>query len=286
MPKMPKIFECIHCDFKCFKSSNYTNHLLTLKHQILTTSDKKMPKIIIHECLCGKVYKHSSSLCNHKKTCGILKPDNINEVVTKEMVMQLIKQNKELQEMLNEQSNKMFEIAKEGKCITNNNTTNNFNLNVFLNEHCKDAVNIMDFVDSLQPQLKDLEDTARLGYVEGMSRIFITGLQNIDVHRRPIHCSDLKRDVLYIKDQNTWEKEDDDRSKISKAIKILGNKNIKQIYQWQKENPNYNDPSSKQNDRYMKMICNVMSGSTIEEQQSNLHKVIKNVTKEVVINKT
>jgi hypothetical protein len=246
-----------------------------------------------YECPCGKIYSHATTLCTHKKKCEYLKtelynPTNEenNDLITKELVMQLIKQNQELQQMLNEQSIKMYEIAKEGKHVTNNTTNNTFNLNVFLNDQCKDAVNIMDFVDSLQPQLQDLEDTARLGYVEGMSRIFIKGLQNIDVHRRPIHCSDLKRDVLYIKDQDAWEKEDDDRSKISKAIKTLGNKNIKQIYQWQKENPNYNDPSSKQNDRYMRMICNVMSGSTIEEQHSNLHKVIKNVTKEVVIDKT
>jgi hypothetical protein len=179
----------------------------------------------------------------------------------------------------------MFELAKEGKYITNNTTNNHFNLNVFLNEKCKDALNLTDFVDTLKVKLKDLENTARLGYAEGVTQIFINGLSELNVHKRPIHCSDSKREVLYIKDQDTWEKEDEERTKLSKAIKTIGNKNIQQIKEWQKANPEYNNPESKQNDRYMKMICNVMSGSTVEEQQSNLQKVIKNVTKEVIIDK-
>jgi hypothetical protein len=181
----------------------------------------------------------------------------------------------------------MYELAKEGKYVTNNTTNNNthFNLNVFLNEKCKDAVNLMDFIDSLQVKLKDLEYTARIGYVEGISQIFINGLSELDVHKRPIHCSDFKRDVLYIKDHDLWEKEDDNKSKLTRAIKIIGNKNIKQISTWQKENPEYNNPESKQNERYMKMLCNAMSGSTKEEQDINLQKIIKNVTKEVVIDK-
>jgi hypothetical protein len=158
-------------------------------------------------------------------------------------------------------------------------------LNVFLNEKCKDALNLTDFVDTLKVKLRDLENTARLGYAEGVTQIFINGLSELNVHKRPIHCSDSKREVLYIKDQDTWEKEDEDRTKLSKAIKTIGHKNIQQITEWQKVNPEYNNPESKQNDRYMKMICNVMSGSTVEEQQSNLQKVIKNVTKEVIIDK-
>jgi hypothetical protein len=179
----------------------------------------------------------------------------------------------------------MYDIAKEGKYVTNN-TTNNFNLNVFLNEKCKDAVNLMDFVDSLNVKLKDLEYTARLGYSEGISQIFINELSEMDVHRRPIHCSDSKREIIYIKDHDLWEKEDENKTKLTKAIKIVGNKNIQQIGEWQKANPEYNDPSSKQNDRYMKMICNAMSGSTKEESEKNYEKIIKNIAKEVIINKT
>jgi hypothetical protein len=208
-------------------------------------------------------------------------PKNAEEGPMTSIVLNLLNQNAELQKIILEQS-------KETK-VTNtniiNNTTNNFNLNVFLNEKCKDALNLTDFVDTLKVKLKDLENTARLGYAEGVTQIFINGLSELNVHKRPIHCSDSKREVLYIKDQDTWEKEDEDRTKLSKAIKTIGHKNIQQIAEWQKVNPEYNNPESKQNDKYMKMICNVMSGSTVEEQQSNLQKVIKNVTKEVIIDK-
>ena len=184
-------------------------------------------------------------------------------------------------------NNKIMELAKEGKYVTNNNnTTNNFNLNIFLNEKCKDALDLMEFVDTLQLKLHDLEETARLGYVEGISKIFMRGLQQLDIYKRPIHCSDLKREVLYIKDKNLWEKDDDEKTRLTNAIKIIGNKNIKQIPEWQKLNPEYRDPDSKQNDRYMKLLFNAMSGSTEEEQASNMNKIIKNIAKAVVIDKT
>jgi hypothetical protein len=210
------------------------------------------------------------------------------EPITKELVMQLIQQNQNLQNLLIDQNNKMYELAKEGKTITNNTTTNNnnFNLNVFLNEKCKDAVNLMDFVDSLNVKIKDLENTARLGYAEGISQIFITGLSELNVHKRPIHCSDFKREVLYIKDHDSWEKEDEDKTKLTNAIKIIGSKNMKQISEWQKANPGYNNPESKQNDKYMKMICNVMSGSSKEESEKNYEKIIKNIAKETIIDKS
>jgi hypothetical protein len=205
--------------------------------------------------------------------------------VSDEVVMELIKQNKELQQQLFEQSNKMYEIAKEGKYITNNNMTNNFNLNVFLNDKCKDAMTLMDFVESLQVNVKHLEYTSQVGYVEGVSHIFIDGMKDIDVHYRPLHCSDFRREILYIKNTTGWEKEDESRSHISKAIRMINNKNLKQIIEWQKLYPDYNDPESKTNDRYMKMLYNVMSGSTEEEQEANFNKVIRNVAKEVIINK-
>jgi hypothetical protein len=244
---------------------------------------------------CGKKYKHRQSLFKHKKTCKQICEETIevkqdSPAITTEVVMQLIKQNQQLQNLLIEQNNKMYELAKEGKTINNNNTTNNnnnnFNLNVFLNEKCKDALNLMDFVDSLAVKLKDLENTARLGYVEGISQIFITGLSELNVHKRPIHCSDFKREILYIKDHDSWEKEDEDKTKITNAIKIIGSKNMKQITEWQKANPHYNDPESKQNDKYMKMICNVMSGSSKEESDKNYEKIIKNIAKETIIDKS
>lgn len=291
-----EIFKCEKCDYTTSRISQYKRHMSTDKHKILTntyifgseSSGISKPSQFI--CNCGKTYKHRQSLYNHKNKCKkdkINKPEKEEQPITKELVIQLIQQNQNLQDMLYEQHNKMFELAKEGKYITNNTTNNNhFNLNVFLNEQCKDAINLMDFVDSLNVKLKDLEHTAQVGYAEGVSQIFINGLSELNVHKRPIHCSDSKREVLYIKDDGLWEKEDENKTKLTKAIKIIGSKNIKQISEWQKANPEYNDPESKQNDRYMKMICNAMSGSTKEESEKNYEKIIRNIAKEVVINKS
>ena len=294
-------FECELCDFKCSKKSNFNEHLRTLKHKQLQMPDSFLPKNAekIFPCDCGKEYKHRQSLSVHKKTCKKGQPGtdtttniNGNNETVNDVVIKLINQNKELQQMLLEQNNKFFEIAKDAKNTTNNNTinnttnnTNNFNLQFFLNDTCKDAINLVDFVSSLQVKLKDLEETAKIGYTEGVSRIFINGLNELDVNMRPIHCSDAKRETLYIKNNDEWMKEDDNKSSLTKAIKTVSNKNIKQIVEWQKKYPEYTDPESKQNDKYLHMICNSMSGSSDEEQSKNLNKIIKNITKEVIIDK-
>jgi hypothetical protein len=208
-------------------------------------------------------------------------PKNAEEGPMTSIMLNLLNQNAELQKIILEQS-------KETK-VTNtniiNNTTNNFSLNVFLNEKCKDAITLKDFVDGLEVRLKDLEETAQIGYSEGVSRIFIKGLNELEVNKRPIHCSDAKRETLYIKDNNEWKKEDDNKTELTKAIKIIGKKNMMQIFEWQKKHPEYNDPDSKENDKYQKMIMNAMSGSTTEEQENNMKKIIKNVSKNVVIDK-
>lgn len=299
LPKNPTHFCCKNCGYKTVSKKDYSKHLTTLKHKRLTNTSKKSSE---HVCVCGKTYLHRQSLNNHKRTCLYDSEDlnnNLdleiymnnddkkkNEPITTELLMQLVQQNKNLQEMLHDQHNKMFEIAKEGKTITNNTTNNNhFNLNVFLNETCKDAINLTDFVDSLNVKLQDLEYTAKTSYAEGISKIFINGLSSLNVPDRPIHCSDSKRDIIYIKDKDSWEKEDEHRTKLTKAIKVIGHKNMKQITEWQKANPEYNNPDSKQNDRYQEMLCNAMSGSTKEESERNYEKIIKNIAKKVVIDK-
>ena len=196
--------------------------------------------------------------------------------------------------MLLDQNNKFFEIAKDAKdaknttnnTVNNNNTTNNnFNLNVFLNETCKDALNLSDFVSSLQVKLKDLEETAKIGYTNGVSRIFINGLNELEVNMRPIHCSDAKRETLYIKNNDEWTKEDAEKTNITKAVKKVSNKNIQQVFEWQKKYPEYKDPESKQNDKYLEMLSGAMGGSTDDEQSKNLDKIIRNITREVIIDK-
>ena len=159
-------------------------------------------------------------------------------------------------------------------------------MNIFLNEKCKNALNIMDFVNSLDVEVQDLEETARVGYSEGISKILIRGLRKLDICRRPIHCSDLKRETLYIKDNDIWAKEDKDKSKLKTAIHMVGGKNISQISKWVAKNPEYQDYHSMQNTNYLKLLSNAMVGGSVEETNQNIHKVILNVTKESVIDKS
>ena len=277
-------FVCEKCAFICSKKSNYTSHLLTLKHQngiqLIQNGIQKMPKNAeTFDCDCGNTYKYKSGLYRHKKKCQKM-PKNAEEGPMTSIVLNLLNQNAELQKIILEQS-------KETKVTNTNiiNNTTNFNLNIFLNEKCKDAITLKDFVDGLEVRLKDLEETAQLGYSEGVSKIFINGLNELEVNKRPIHCSDAKRETLYIKDNNEWKKEDDNKTQLTKAIKTIGKKNMMQIFEWQKKHPEYNDPDSKENDKYQKMIMNAMSGSTTEEQENNMKKIIKNVSKNVVIDK-
>jgi len=293
--KNPNIFHCCICDFKSFNKKDYNRHLHTKKHiinveqyNIIENSQKPS-----YKCQCGKIYKDNSGLWRHKKKCINKKidyelseeKDKIKE--TEALIQYLMKENTEFKQLILDQNKQIIEMAKNsGHNNNNNNTTNNsFNLNLFLNETCKNALNIMDFVNQLQVEIKDLEETGRIGFSDGISKIFINGLKDLDISLRPVHCSDLKRETLYIKNDDQWNKENEEKTILTNAIKHVAHKNIKQIPFWQKENPEYNDPNSKQNDKYMKMICNVMSGSTKEEQEQNINKVIRNVSKEVTIDK-
>ena len=287
VPKSSETYFCDKCHYITSRNSQYQRHLLTAKHKNQQLATNLVPKGSTgFTCNCGKEFKDRSGLWRHSKKCQINEIVEKDEPITKELVMQLIKQNQNLQDMLHEQHNKMFELAKEGKYITNNTTNNKtFNLQVYLNETCKDAINLTDFVDSIKVQIKDLEKVGEKGYAEGISEIFINNLQQLKTHSRPIHCSDSKRETLYIKDENQWSKDDEQKSTLTKAIKQVANKNIKQISEWQKQNPKYKDPESKQNDKYMQIVLNSMSGSTNEEANKNYEKIIKNVIKETVIDK-
>ena len=215
--------------------------------------------------------------------------DGINIKDKDALVLHLLKQNGELQ-------NKIIEIAKNTSQITNNtnntnntnshNTTNNaFNLNFFLNETCKDAMNISEFVSSIKINLEDLEHTGRQGYIEGISKIIINNLNNLEQCFRPLHCSDQKREVLYIKDNNEWVKEANEKPILTKAIKTIANENIKQIKNWKDKYPDCTNSNSKKNDLYLKIVSNSMSGLTKEECDKNLNKIISNVVKQSVIQK-
>ena len=248
-------------------------------------------------CGCGKEYQHRQGLWRHKKKCTHnLKKDLANEEKQQQLVEYLLKENSEFKQLMMEQNKnmleqnkQMFELAKNSgnnhHNTTNNNNNNNFNLQFFLNDTCKDAMNIMDFVSQLQVEIKDLEETGRLGFAEGISKIFINGLKQINVNDRPIHCSDFKRETLYIKSNNEWTKENEDKLMLTNAIKHVAHKNIKRISEWTKDHPEYNDPDSKENDRYLQIVSEAMSGATKEETVKNYNKIIKNIAKETVIDK-
>jgi len=239
-------------------------------------------------CKCGKVYKERSGLWKHKKSCQIgscLITDFTNQMQppTNELLMSLLNQNMELQKQI-------IELCKEKNTVINNttnNTTNNnqFNLQLFLNEQCKDALNLGDFVEQIKLQLSDLDMIGRVGYVEGMSKIFMRNLHALDVFKRPIHCSDLKRETLYIKDKDSWEKENTENVKIKRAIKEIEHKNIKQIPQWREENPAAEDTETKKHLEYQNILLEAMGGSTLEDDDKKREKIIRNIAKEVVIDK-
>jgi hypothetical protein len=286
-PKIAKTFCCKTCHYTCCKQSEYDKHISTNKHKRLNNEFSPVDKT--YYCKCGKTYNHMSSLCKHKKTCidpFVLNNDFENP---ENLIKYLMKENAEFKQLLIDQNKQMIELAKNaGHNVTNNTTNNNnnsFNLSVYLNETCKDALNIMDFVNQLQVGIKDLEETGRLGFADGISQIFINGLKQIDINNRPVHCSDLKRETLYIKNNNEWNKEDGERKVLTSAIKHVVNKNIKQIPEWTKIHPDFNDSDSKQNDRYLQIVMESMSGSSKEEANKNYNKIIKNIAKETVIEK-
>jgi hypothetical protein len=289
-------FICECCNIKTNNKKDYNKHILTLKHKKLSNVniiETFVPKnnydCPIFTCkICNKEYLSRVGLWKHKKKC-VTKDDDketmidgINIKDKDALVLHLLKQNSDLQ-------NKIIDMASKST-ITNNtnshNTTNKtFNLQFFLNETCKNAMNITDFVSSIKMELADLEHTGRTNYVEGITNIVVKNLNNLEQQMRPLHCSDLKREVLYIKDNNEWTKDTENKPILTKAIKTIANENIKQINKWVQHYPDCVKSESKKNDLYLKIVSNSMNGLTKEEADKNMNKIITNVAKNVTIEK-
>ena len=294
--KISQKFYCNTCDYSTSNKKDYSKHLLTDKHKktenasdLLVNASKKTTYF---ECICGKNYKHDSSYYRHIKKCNIKEvtpTENIkDDSQTNNLLIQLIKSNTELQKENQEFKNLILEIVKKDTYnntnITNTNSHNkSFNLNFFLNETCKDAMNIMDFVDSIQLQLSDLENVGKIGYVNGISNIIIKNLKELDVEKRPVHCTDKKRETMYVKDENKWEK-DEKNSKISKAIKKVVSKNQRLIPKFKEAHPDCNTYHSKFSDQYNKLILESCGGSGDNDLEKE-EKIIQNISKNVLVDK-
>jgi len=289
--KVACFFHCEKCDYNTSRKSSYVKHLSTVKHSVntsLTKSCEKLLNVTKNETFicpsCYKIYKSRVGLYLHKQKCIQNNEDDSNPKMMI-MFMEMVKQNNDFKELLVDQNKQLIELSS--KSVVNNTTNNNnsFNLQFFLNETCKDALNISDFVKQLQVGVKDLEETGRIGYAEGISKIFINGLKQLDINLRPVHCSDFKRETIYIKDSNQWSKETDENAVLTNAIKDVAHKNIQQIPIWTEEHPEHKDLSSKYNDKYMKLVSEAMPGSTKEESDKNYKKVVRNIMKESIIDK-
>ena len=322
-PKNETEFYCNICNFHCKYKSNYDKHLLTEKHKnkIFIANEGGKQEKIKHICShCNKEYMNNSGLWKHKKICvgmnekepeplqnkfvpsNIITPELFMEVFreSKELQSVLIQQNKELQNKLLEKENQLLEqnkelqsqileLAKNQQVINNNTTTNNtnnqFNLQIFLNETCKDAMNIVDFVNSLKLTTDDFETTGRLGFIDGISRIFIKELKKLETEKLPIHCTDLKRETVYIKDNDIWEKENNEKQKLKWTIDRIAQLNLNQLQNWQQEYPGCKENNTKENEYFFKLAAVALGGKGDDEQDKYRDKIMRNVLKEVVLDK-
>ena len=304
------IFVCELCDFKCCKESNYKIHIETIKHKMVTESNIKMPTggQTSFKCVCGNEYKYRPGLAKHKRTCPKINmvslsqacQDNSNTIndtnknedeniivntsnnVTKdEILLKLIKDNDEMMKIIKGQQEQINTLIPKLGNTTNNNITNNFNLNLFLNEKCKDAINMSEFIDSLKITLEDLLFSKNNGITRGITDVMIKGLKELDVYKRPIHCTDIKRDTMYIKDEDKWQK-DDNHHKMKNTIVKIADKERTALQQWSIDNPDWIETENKQIE-YLTMVRSICE--PIENFEKYERKIVKNVGKEIIVDK-
>jgi hypothetical protein len=345
--KTLKNYECKNCDYITSRKSDFTKHISTAKHiktlkiesleligikklsdnQILNENNNSdcisvnniqqdiKSKHICIQCNCE--FKTQSGLWKHKKKCVIMDNQDIelqntfnNTTITPNLFMEVLKQSKELQNVLIEQNkelqnkllekenkllekdnilieqnNKIIELASKPTNINSHNTNNQFNLQFFLNETCKDAMNIVDFVNSLKLTIDDFETTGKLGFIDGISRIFIKELKKLETEKLPIHCTDLKRETVYIKDNDIWKKENEEKQKLKWAIDRIAQLNLNQLQNWQQEYPECIENNTKENEYFFKLAAVALGGRGTDEEDKYREKIMRNVLKEVVLDK-
>ena len=287
--KSPQKFYCKCCDYSTFKKSDFDKHNLTRKHLMELNGINWKSKSREFICkTCNRCYKSQSGLWKHEQKCQsakveIEKTENNNFVQDnlQEVIVSLVQENKEMRQMLIQQQKSYKEQLDNIIPNIGSNNNNKFNLNIFLNEHCKDAVNIMDFVNNLPIQMDDLEKTGKLGYIDGMTNIIVKGLQELEFSKRPLHCSDLKREIIYIKDNNSWEKDNSEKEKLKRAISCIKRRNLQQLPEWMEQHPDCSSTGSKENEDYLQIVSNTMQTDDSKESKQ----LVKEIMKTVVIDK-
>lgn len=289
-------YTCSTCNYFTSKKSQYNRHLHTEKHKRMTIHHDVPIIDTIHKCDCGKIYKHKPSLYNHKQKCTSICQENTQSIVNvtnadshidlsnNTMILELIKQNNTILLENKELKNLIIDLASKVGSTNNTYISNNsFNLNLFLNETCKDAISMNDFIQNIEIQLKELENIGNNGYINGVTDIITSRLKQLDITKRPVHCTDLKRETLYIKDENTWNK-DNENEKMRKMITKIANKSYKGIIRWREKYPECKDPENAKYDFCIKMMRNSL-GEIGDEQLKLDDKVIKNIAKLVIVDK-
>ena len=304
-----RIFLCNNCNFVCSKQSNYEKHVSTLKHKIRTNTneyEQKNAEKKSYDCQCGKSYKHASSLWNHKAKCDFLhnnSDENIDETSNNQLqiavekpeitqiILELVRENKELKTMLVEQHKTMIELSQKPTITNNSNNTHTnshnkqFNLNFFLNEQCKNAINLSEFVENVKLGLSELENVADLGYVDGVTQIFMNGLKDMDIYRRPLHCTDIKREIMHVRENNIWIKDTPDQAKIKSAIRRIAFRNIQQISEWNKQHPDSQILDTTDFNRAFQIMRESLGDTCPGGVEKNNEKVARNIIKAVYVDK-
>jgi len=293
-------YVCSICNYTSERNSQYIRHLMTAKHIRLSNANENVPKgSTAYMCLCGNEYKHASSLCKHKRTCNGLAntitsdndPSNVGMSCSfkDNLIIELLKQNQEFKDLMIEQNKQMMELANKAGNNTNcHNTTNNkFNLNVFLNETCKDAISMDDFIKSIEVTRDEFIHTGQVGFIEGISTVMAHRFRDMEMHTRPLHCTDLKRETIYIKNADKWEKDDADKTNMRKAVRGVAKKNMKELWRWYSDNkPAVEQIGTDVCEDYFKYHKAALGGYGKEEDLKFEDKIMRNVLKEVHIDKS
>ena len=304
-------FTCETCQYTTYKQTLLDRHCLSQKHKKREQEQGQYQgqeeSSIVFQCSCGNHYKTQSGLWKHKKQCmptqcvptqcmpttQVVATDNTsNEIkMLTQLMIEVVKQNQEQGKQNQEFQKQIVNLIQQNGRIGDNinshnvNSHNKFNLQFFLNETCKDALNIREFIDSVKISISDIENVGSVGYVEGISQIILNNLKQLDVTKRPIHCTDLKREIIHIKDNNAWERESEAKPKLIDSIKTIAHKNIRMIPEWKMANPHYKDANNKLNDKYMVIVNESMGACDANEDEKNYNKIIKKIAQETIIGK-